>query len=54
MLPELSLGGVMRLMAVVLYTVFIARFWFIKGLSEANFDREHANLKLQQCLEVIK
>jgi hypothetical protein len=27
---------------------------FYKGADSENFDREYANLKLQQCLEVIK
>lgn len=26
----------------------------IQGLKDANFDRERANLKLQQCQDVIK
>jgi hypothetical protein len=51
MLQELSL---MRLTLLITYTLFIGRVWYIKGLQEANFDREHANLKLQQCLEVIR
>jgi hypothetical protein len=33
---------------------FCARFFYVQGLKDSNFDRVHANLKLQQCLEVIK
>lgn len=35
------------------YTALMSRHYYIKGLQDANFDREHANLKLQQCIEVI-
>ena len=31
-----------------------SRFFYIQGLKDANFDRKQANLKLQQCYEVIR
>ena len=34
---------------------FIGGFYlFAKGYDAAKFDQQHANLKLQQCLDVIK
>ena len=45
------------------FTVFCIVMWAfsagiyvgkIQGLKDANFDRERANLKLQQCQDVIK
>lgn len=34
--------------------LIVARLYFIYGYKEAQFDREIANIKLQQCYEVIK
>lgn len=31
-----------------------ARFFYIQGLKDADFDRVQANTRLQQCLEVIR
>lgn len=31
-----------------------ARFFYTQGLKDANFDRNHANYRLQQCLEVLR
>lgn len=39
---------------VLVYTALMSRHYYIKGLQDANFDRERANLKLQQCNEVIR
>jgi len=45
------------------FTIFCFVLWALvvgayfgkaKGLKEANFDMERANLKLQQCQEIIK
>lgn len=38
-----------------LFGAFIGLYFgFIRGVETESFDREYANLKLQQCLEVIK
>jgi len=34
--------------------LIVARLYFIYGYKEAQFDREIANIKLQQCYEVIR
>lgn len=34
--------------------VLCARFFYIQGLKDADFDRVLANTKLQQCYEVIR
>jgi hypothetical protein len=40
---------------IVLWSLVVgAYFGKAKGLHDANFDRERANLKLQQCQDVIK
>jgi hypothetical protein len=31
-----------------------ARFFYIQGLKDADFDRQRANTKLQQCIEVAR
>jgi hypothetical protein len=39
---------------ILVYTGLMSRHYYIQGLQDANFDRERANLKLQQCQDVIK
>jgi hypothetical protein len=39
---------------ILVYTALMSRHYYIQGLQDANFDRERANLKLQQCQDVIK
>ena len=34
--------------------VLFARFLYIQGLKDADFDRQKANTKLQECLEVVR
>ena len=44
-------AGVLILLA--LSYLIVARLYFIYGYNEAQFDREVANKKLLECLEVI-
>lgn len=41
-----------------IFTINIAllafKFGYATGQKDADFDRSHANLKLQQCLEVVR
>lgn len=37
-----------------MYTAIMSRYYYVKGLNDSNFDRVHANNKLQECLEVIR
>lgn len=39
---------------MLMYTALLSRFYYVRGLEDANFDRVYANNKLQQCLEVIR
>lgn len=31
-----------------------ARFFYVQGHKDADFDRQRANIKLQECYEVIR
>jgi hypothetical protein len=43
--------------ALILNAIIMAlcsRFFYVQGLKDANFDRQRANIKLQECLEIIR
>jgi hypothetical protein len=41
------------LLAIFTYNAIVFRYAYVKGQKDANFDRESANIKLQQCNDII-
>jgi len=33
--------------------ILCARFFYVQGHKDADFDRQRANIKLQECIQVI-
>jgi hypothetical protein len=42
------------LIGLAISYLVVGRLYFIQGYNEANFDKKSANLKLEQCYEVIR
>lgn len=39
---------------IFFYTAIMSRYYYVEGLKDAGFDRETANIKLEQCHDIIK
>jgi hypothetical protein len=44
----------MRFYVIVAVSMLVSMMSYVAGLRDADFDRVNANLKLQNCLDVIK
>lgn len=42
------------LVCLFLYTAIMSRYYYVEGLKDAGFDRETANMKLEQCHGIIR
>lgn len=44
---------VIYLILAIVYTMSIARLYYVRGFNDAQFDREVANNKLLNCLQTM-
>jgi hypothetical protein len=43
--------------ALILNAIIMAlcsRFFYVQGIKDADFDRQRANTKLQECIEIVR